>query len=548
MLDLNTWTWAQLAASGDAPTPRRGHAAEPLGDRFWLLHGGYDGEQQLGDARLLDVTTGSWSRLAVAGGPEEWPVPRALHTLTHVGHMLVLLGGATPLGPAGDVHLLVNGALLQGMVQNQRVLSTVQRLAGSEARAARLAAEAATAKSSEEKALQQVAALKQRAAHVVSSYNSAVADVEALKDALQREHREAAAANSAARAATQKAATLARRLARAKEGGGEVAAAARELWEQLQQAELQQAQLQRQLQLRVHVGVELADARAQNQALEAQLEQVEAHYLRQLQERDERIAKLEQQQQAAPAATPGPSSPDRGGAAAPSASPSRRTTATPLFSRPGSSAEVAVQYARAEAAERQFIGLQDDVCKLQARVAQLQVEAERERRSAQGSEQTAQAAVAQLRELESGYQQQLEAVAQQLAASRQQCYRLEAELAARAATAAAAAVPVDVPSAALAGPRQQPAISTAAAAAAPQVSAGSPNRAPAATAGGVVSLTTIDGLDYAAPDFTVTYQQQQQQQQTAEGLQVGGERSTLEVLPEVAKLLQLHRTLIGEQP
>lgn len=58
------------AAQGPAPSRRRGHAAEVVGDRYLVVHGGYDGgegQAYLGDAAVLDTTTRTWTALHAAG-------------------------------------------------------------------------------------------------------------------------------------------------------------------------------------------------------------------------------------------------------------------------------------------------------------------------------------------------------------------------------------------------------------------------------------------------------------------------------------------------
>ncbi len=71
---------------GPAPSPRRGHAAELLSDRYLVVHGGYDGGYDreygigtagggagaaehgyLADGAVLDLQTNCWRPLAAEG-------------------------------------------------------------------------------------------------------------------------------------------------------------------------------------------------------------------------------------------------------------------------------------------------------------------------------------------------------------------------------------------------------------------------------------------------------------------------------------------------
>jgi hypothetical protein len=43
-----------------SPSARRGHVLEVLEDRYLLLHGGYNGEQHLGDLAVFDLHQQMW--------------------------------------------------------------------------------------------------------------------------------------------------------------------------------------------------------------------------------------------------------------------------------------------------------------------------------------------------------------------------------------------------------------------------------------------------------------------------------------------------------
>jgi hypothetical protein len=160
---------------------------EVVGDRYLLLHGGYDGCSLLGDTWVFETHSNRWLAVDVQGEPcqhsanilqladgqyqlsnldlhmrctrhvvvsckwvssrpgrfltwcvrflvlaapaSEMPVPRALHTVASLGQRFVLLGGKGPLGELGDVSLLECPAVQQGrQLQHQQQASQAQLL------------------------------------------------------------------------------------------------------------------------------------------------------------------------------------------------------------------------------------------------------------------------------------------------------------------------------------------------------------------------------------------------------------------------------------
>ena len=61
-LDLATFTWQSVTASGPPPPPRGSCSMHTLLDRFILIWGGYDGARCLDDLCLLDLNTLTWSK------------------------------------------------------------------------------------------------------------------------------------------------------------------------------------------------------------------------------------------------------------------------------------------------------------------------------------------------------------------------------------------------------------------------------------------------------------------------------------------------------
>jgi hypothetical protein len=101
-----------------------------------MLHGGYDGAALLSDGYVLDLglggaasasataTAATWSGMgSVSGGPDDAPAPRSHHTLTSVGHAVVVLGGAGALGPLSlSATVLENPAVTAGLLQQHQLL------------------------------------------------------------------------------------------------------------------------------------------------------------------------------------------------------------------------------------------------------------------------------------------------------------------------------------------------------------------------------------------------------------------------------------------
>lgn len=63
-----------------------------------------------------------------AGGAANAPAPRAHHTLTLMGHVLVAVGGSGPLGPLPDVHVLESPALTGALAQQHKLVMASAQL------------------------------------------------------------------------------------------------------------------------------------------------------------------------------------------------------------------------------------------------------------------------------------------------------------------------------------------------------------------------------------------------------------------------------------
>jgi hypothetical protein len=57
----------QVGQGACCPSARRAHTLEVVGDRYLLLHGGYDGCSLLGDTWVFDTRSSSWLAVDVQG-------------------------------------------------------------------------------------------------------------------------------------------------------------------------------------------------------------------------------------------------------------------------------------------------------------------------------------------------------------------------------------------------------------------------------------------------------------------------------------------------
>ena len=103
------WAWEKLAAHGEAPTPRIGHAQAAMDTRLYVM-GGRQGvtmdEAPLNDLFCLDTATSSWQSITPA--PESAPPPSARSY-----HRMVCSLGHSTLTRCG--HLLPSGARVERM-------------------------------------------------------------------------------------------------------------------------------------------------------------------------------------------------------------------------------------------------------------------------------------------------------------------------------------------------------------------------------------------------------------------------------------------------
>ncbi|PWA27126.1 hypothetical protein CCH79_00011615 [Gambusia affinis] len=77
MLDLGLMEFSVVKTSGKAPSPRSWHGSAVLSETKFLIHGGYNGNNALSDTFVFDIDTNSWTELKLA----QLSLPRAGHSI-----------------------------------------------------------------------------------------------------------------------------------------------------------------------------------------------------------------------------------------------------------------------------------------------------------------------------------------------------------------------------------------------------------------------------------------------------------------------------------
>ncbi|CAI5490226.1 unnamed protein product [Closterium sp. Naga37s-1] len=97
MLDTSTNTWTRLAAQGDVPAAREGHAAARVEGLVYVFggcgkagEGGMVDETYYNDVHVFNPDTMRWARVATTGTA---PSPRDSHSCCAWGNQLIVFGG-----------------------------------------------------------------------------------------------------------------------------------------------------------------------------------------------------------------------------------------------------------------------------------------------------------------------------------------------------------------------------------------------------------------------------------------------------------------------
>ncbi|KAM9717173.1 kelch repeat-containing protein [Menidia menidia] len=77
MLDLGLMEFSAVKMSGKAPSPRSWHGSAVLSDTKFLIHGGYNGSNALSDTFVFDTETSRWTEVTLP----QLSIPRAGHSI-----------------------------------------------------------------------------------------------------------------------------------------------------------------------------------------------------------------------------------------------------------------------------------------------------------------------------------------------------------------------------------------------------------------------------------------------------------------------------------
>lgn len=146
-----------------------------------------------------------------------------------VGHVMVALGGSGTMGQLLDVHLLESPPLVAGLAQQHQLLVTAAQLSATRTALADTEAALAVTRHRAELSEQQLQTLRKGSSELLLRHNATLADLDRLAARLAAEAARVVAAETAAAEAQLALATAQRRLRRTREGGQEVAAAARDM-------------------------------------------------------------------------------------------------------------------------------------------------------------------------------------------------------------------------------------------------------------------------------------------------------------------------------
>ena len=107
---MMTFTWVTVEVNGTPPTPRSGHSATLISNRYWLIHGGCSDGVFLADTHILDLQTTTWLPPPVILGVAH--VPRFHHTSSLVCNQVIIYGGCSAGALLNDVTALDVSSLL----------------------------------------------------------------------------------------------------------------------------------------------------------------------------------------------------------------------------------------------------------------------------------------------------------------------------------------------------------------------------------------------------------------------------------------------------
>lgn len=104
-LNISTGMWSDVEVAGTPPTPRTHHTSVVIGLKAYFYSGGHSGPDPVGDRRVhcLDTSTMTWLNIAPLGDP---PKPRHGHLMLSCGSRIFLHGGMSGSTFYDDLHIL----------------------------------------------------------------------------------------------------------------------------------------------------------------------------------------------------------------------------------------------------------------------------------------------------------------------------------------------------------------------------------------------------------------------------------------------------------
>ncbi|KAL5202385.1 hypothetical protein ABZP36_013337 [Zizania latifolia] len=91
------WQWSELTGFGDLLSPWEFAAASVIGNRKFVMYGGWDGKKWMSDVYIMDTMPLEWTELSVTGSV---PPPRCGHSATMIEKRLLIFGGRGGAGPS----------------------------------------------------------------------------------------------------------------------------------------------------------------------------------------------------------------------------------------------------------------------------------------------------------------------------------------------------------------------------------------------------------------------------------------------------------------
>ncbi|KAK0065875.1 rab9 effector protein with kelch motifs [Biomphalaria pfeifferi] len=104
-LDLATGAWTDVKVAGTSPSPRTHRSSVVIGAKVYFYSGGHSGQDPVGDRRVhcLDTVSMTWSTLAPQG---ESPKPRHGHIMVAIKNKIYLHGGMAGSTFYDDLYVL----------------------------------------------------------------------------------------------------------------------------------------------------------------------------------------------------------------------------------------------------------------------------------------------------------------------------------------------------------------------------------------------------------------------------------------------------------